>query len=72
MIKNNYNKPNSRTAKKLLKGIKGLCASLAGMALIQSNHVLLDSVLITGFVLTEIINFISSDEVDKEDELESN
>jgi hypothetical protein len=68
-IQNNYHKPNSKTARKLLIGIKSFIASLAGLTIVQKEYMLLYGLLIGGFLLTEIINFISSDEEDKKEEI---
>jgi hypothetical protein len=58
----NYNKKNSKRAKKFLFAIKSLCASLAGLSIIEKNSLALNIVLVSGFILTEAINLISSDE----------
>lgn len=54
-----YFKPNTKTAIKLAMAIKGLTASLAGMAYVSSNIHLMMIVMVAGAIANEAINFLS-------------
>ena len=60
-----YFKPNSKAAIKIAVAIKGLTASLATMAYINSNSNLLFSIMLAGAVANEAINFLSDDTKEK-------
>lgn len=62
-----YFKPNTKAAIKVALAIKGLTASLAGMAYVSSNIHLMMGVMVTGAVANEVINFLSDDTKDKKE-----